>query len=123
MVKIVFLILLAEIFTAIGQILFKKTTNMLKRHSLRSVDTHISFLRDVFGKPSIWIGFFSMAVGLVIWLIALANGELSLVFSIGSLQYILILFLAHIFLDEKIDSMKLLGTLLVIFGIILITMS
>jgi uncharacterized membrane protein len=64
-----------------------------------------------------------MGLGLVSWIFALAQGDLSLVFSLGSLQYVLILFGAHIFLGEKIDRMKFLGTFLVVFGIILITMS
>jgi len=123
MVKLLLLILLAEIFTAIGQILFKKSTNALESYSLRGVNTHIRFLRDVLTKSSIWIGFLSMAIGLVIWLTALAQADLSLVFSIGSLQYILILFLAHILLGEKIDRMKVIGTFLVVFGIVLITIS
>jgi uncharacterized membrane protein len=58
-----------------------------------------------------------------LWLIALAQGDLSLVFPIGSIQYIFVLFSAHIFLNEKIDRMKLIGTFLVVAGIILITIS
>ncbi len=123
MIKIIILVLLSEIFAAIGQILFKKSTNTLQSYSLRGVNTHVRFLNDVLAKPSIWIGLFAMAISLVIWLIALAQGDLSLVFSIGSLQYILILFLAHIFLEEKIDRMKFMGTFLVVLGIVLITMS
>lgn len=123
MVKIVLLVLLAEVFTAIGQILFKKTTNTLTSYSLRGVNTQFRFLNDVLTKPSTWIGLISVAISLVIWLIALAQGDLSLVYPIGSLQFILILFSAHIFLNEKIDKMKLLGTFLVVFGIILLTIS
>lgn len=120
MIKIVLLVLLSEVFTAIGQICFKKTTNTLELYSLRGVNTQFRFLSDVLTKPSTWIGLISMAISLVIWLMALAEGDLSLVYPIGSLQFILILFSAHIFLNEKIDKMKLLGTLLVVFGIVLI---
>ena len=123
MVKIVILVLLVEVFTAIGQIFFKKSTNALESYNLKNLSAHIRFLRDVFASPSIWLGFLCMAIALIIWLIALAQGDLSLVFSIGSLQYVIILFLAHIFLEEKIDKMKLIGTLLVVFGIFLITIS
>lgn len=123
MVKILLLVLAAEIFTAIGQVLFKKSTNALELYSLRESTNFIRFLREVMVKPSIWLGMLAMVMGLIVWLIALAQGELSLVFSIGSLQYILILFLAHVFLGEKIDAMKFLGTILVVSGIILITLS
>lgn len=123
MIKIVILVFIAEILTAVGQILFKKTTNNLGSHSFRRVDAHFRFLREVLTKPAIWTGFFSMALGLVVWLIALAQSDLSIVFPLGSMQYIMILFLAHFFLGEKIDKMKLAGTILVVLGIVFITMS
>ncbi len=123
MAKIIFLIIIAEIWTAFGQILMKKTANSLDHHDLRDIRSHPRFLKDVLSKPAVWLGFFSMAIGLIVWLLALTEGDLSLVFPIGSIQYILILFLAHIFLGEKIDKMKMLGTFMVVFGIILITLS
>jgi drug/metabolite transporter (DMT)-like permease len=123
LVKIIILVLFAEAFTAVGQILFKKTANSIDTYSLRGIHAHKRFMSDVLTKPSIWAGLFYMGVGLVIWLFALAQAELSLVFPMTSLQYIMILFLAHIFLGEKIDKMKLAGTLLVGIGIIMITIS
>jgi uncharacterized membrane protein len=120
MVKIILLVLLSEIFTAAGQIFLKKGANNLRSYTLRGVNGHILFLKEALSKPLIWAGLASLSVSLVIWLIALAEGDLSLVYPIGSLQYILILFSAHIFLGEKIDMGKLIGTFLVVFGIILI---
>lgn len=123
MIKLIIIIMIAEIWTAVGQVLFKKSTNALGHHTLRGADNQIRFIKNVLSKPSIWIGLFSMAVGMVFWLIALAQGELSLVFSIGSIQYVMILFLAHYLLGEKIDKMKFIGTFLVVAGIVLITIS
>ncbi len=123
MLKIIFLVILAEIFTAVGQMLFKKSTNAADTYNLRRLDSHALFLKDVLANPNLLGGFIAMGLGLVVWIIALAQGDLSLVFSLGSMQYILILFGAHFFLGEKIDRMKLIGTLLVVFGIILIAMS
>lgn len=120
MIKIILLVLLSEVFTAIGQVFFKKTTNALGSYNLRDVNTRFRFLNDVFTKPSIWVGLISIAVSLILWLAALAEGDLSLVYPISSLQFILILFSANIFLNEKVDKMKFLGTLLVVFGIVLI---
>lgn len=123
MLKILFYVIMAEIFASIGQIFFKKTTNSLSPYAFGRIDTHISFLKEIFANPKIWIGLFATVLGLIFWLMALSQGALSLVFTIGSIQYILILFLAHAFLDEKIDSMKLIGTLLVTVGIVFITLS
>lgn len=123
MLKIILLVILAEIFTAAGQMLFKKSTNAADSYNLRRLDTHALFLKDVLANPNLWGGFIAMGLGLVVWIIALAQGDLSLVFSLGSMQYILILFGAHFFLGEKIDRMKFIGTFLVVFGIVLITLS
>lgn len=123
MVKIILLVLASEIVTAIGHLLFKKTTNMIEAYDLKKADNHFRFLRDVFVKPSIWLGLAACAAGLIIWLMALAQGDLSLVYPLGSIQFVLILFSAHIFLNEKIDKMKLLGTFLVVLGIVFITIS
>ena len=123
MVKIIFLVLLSEAITVIGQILFKKSTNTIGVYNLRSRRDRIRFLSEIFTRPYLWLGLLTMVIGLIVWLLAIAQGDLSLVFSIGSLQYILILYLAHIFLGEKVDRMKVIGTALVVVGIVLITMS
>ncbi|MCX5678659.1 MAG: EamA family transporter [Candidatus Omnitrophica bacterium] len=123
MTKVLIFIIIAEIWTAVGQVLFKKSTNSIEHHSLRSYDSLMSFIKSVLSKPMIWTGLLAMTIGMAVWLMALAQADLSLVFSIGSIQYIMILFLAHYLLGEKIDKMKLAGTFLVVLGIILITIS
>ncbi|MFH1189932.1 MAG: EamA family transporter [Candidatus Omnitrophota bacterium] len=123
MIKVLLFIIVAEIWTAVGQVLLKKSTNSLETHSLRTYEGFTRFIKNVLSKPTIWAGLASMGAGMVVWLMALAQGDLSLVFSIGSIQYVMILFLAHYLLGEKIDRMKLAGTLLVVLGIILITIS
>lgn len=123
MIKIIIIILIAEIWCAVGQILFKKTTNGMELQSLRGVNSHIKFMKNILTKPMVWLGLGAMTLGLLIWFAALAGADLSVVSPISSLQYILILFAAHLFLGEKINRKKLIGTLLVVLGIILIAMS
>ena len=123
MVKLLIFVIIAEAWTAIGQVLFKKCTNSLEVHSLRGVNNQTRFIRNVLSRPLIWVGLLSMSIGMIAWLMALAQGDLSLVFSMGSIQYIVILFLAHFLLGEKIDRLKCIGTFLVVLGIILITLS
>jgi drug/metabolite transporter (DMT)-like permease len=121
--KIILLVTVAEIFTAAGQMLFKKSANAADSYNLRRLDTHAMFLKDVMANPALWGGFAAMGAGLAVWILALSQGDLSLVFSLGSMQYIMILFGAHYFLGEKIDRMKSIGTFLVVLGIVLITLS
>ena len=60
---------------------------------------------------------------LVVWLAALSQGELSLVYPLSSLQYLMVLFAARLFLKEKMDLAKITGTLLIASGIVLISLS
>jgi drug/metabolite transporter (DMT)-like permease len=123
MIKIILLVLLSETITVVGQILFKKSANSMGIYNLRDRRDRVRFLLDIIKRPYLWLGLSAIVAGLIVWLFAIAQGNLSLVFPIGSLQYILILFLAHKFLGEKIDKMKLIGTLLVMAGIVLMSVS
>jgi len=122
-IKVILLVLLTEVFNATGQVLFKKGTNSVDAGRLRGVSGHVGYIRNILTKNSIWLGLSFQVLCIAAWITALAQADLSFVFPLGSTQYIFILFGAHIFLGEKIDRMKLTGTLLVIAGIILITLS
>ena len=120
MTKAFLLVLCAEFWNTVGQIFFKKSANQLDATQLNGVRSYFAFLRETFRMPLIWLGFLSLGIGLILWIMALSQGDLSAVYPIGSMQYILTLFAARIFLGEKIDPMKLTGTLLVVAGITLI---
>lgn len=122
-IKVLLLILLAEIWNATGQIFFKKGTNEAGPIRMHGVSGHVNYIKKMLGKYTIWLGFFLQVLCIATWLLALAQADLSFVFPAGSIQYIFILFAARIFLGEKIDRMKLIGTLLVVAGIVLISMS
>jgi drug/metabolite transporter (DMT)-like permease len=123
MIKIILLVLMAEIAGTAGQILFKKGTGRLGRRSFKQLGTYFAFAGEILGMPVIWLGFILMGLCLLLWLMALAGSDLSVVFPLGSMQYILILIGSRLFLKEKIDRMKLIGTLLVVIGIITIVRS
>ena len=123
MIKIVLLILFAEIWGTTGQIFFKSSVNRLDMPNLRNLGSYLKFLKEVIISPKIWIGFAFGIIGLTIWLIALAHADLSLAFPIDSMQYIVTLLAAHIFLNEKLDRFKVGGTLLIVCGIFLVSMS
>jgi len=123
MIAAILTVLLGEAFTATGQILLKKSTGRIEMPAFSDAVSYLAFARRVLVLPGIWLGLFAMAIGLVIWLIALSWFNLSLVFPIGSVQYVLVLFASRIFLHEKIDRMKLAGTFLVVAGILIISFS
>lgn len=123
MIKIILLVLLAEIAGTAGQILFKKGTGRLGYQSFKQFSDYLSFTKKILRMPIMWMGLLSMGSGLFFWLAALSGSELSIVFPLGSMQYILVLIASRLFLKETIDQKKLIGTLLVIVGIIAIARS
>jgi len=123
MLKIMLLILFAEIWGTIGQILYKKSANKVETPNLRSPRSYLEFVKALLKLPTIWFGLFFIGMGLLAFLIPLAQADLSLVFPIDSMQYLVTLVGAHIFLNEKINALKLMGTLLVMAGIILVAIS
>ena len=120
MIRVLFIILFSEISHTVGQILFKKSANQLEEARPNNLRSYGAFIARVIRIPSIWLGFFWLGVGVVLWLMALAQSHLSIVYPVGSIQYLLTMTAARIFLGEKIDRAKLMGTFLVIAGIILI---
>jgi len=120
-IKIVILVLIVEIWGLAGQVFFKKYINTVETPDLRDLSSYIRFIQKIIAKPIIWLGIGCVTVSILIWLTALAQADLSMVYPMESLQYILALIFAGFFLREKIDGMKILGTFLIIFGIILIS--
>ncbi len=123
MLKTILLVLVAEILACWGQIMIKKGANRLSTYELHKIGGFTELVRDALSEARIWYGFAAMASSLIVWIFALASADLSLVFSLGSLQYIIILLTANHFLGEKIDLPKLAGTLLVVAGIALVVAS
>lgn len=116
MLKLIAFIFLSEVCSLTGQIFFKKGVTGLE-------GSYFNFIKKTLSSPKIWAGLACISIGIVIWLMALAQAELSLVYPIDSMQYLLVLIGSWVFLREKIDADKLLGTLFVIIGIILVAKS
>jgi uncharacterized membrane protein len=121
--KAIILVLIAECWMTIGQICFKKSANRLIIEETAGKPWIIQLLGSILRYPTLWIGAAAMLAGLLFWLAALGSGELSFVYLLGSIQYIFALFAAHFFLHEKINTTKLIGTLLITLGIILTAVS
>jgi drug/metabolite transporter (DMT)-like permease len=121
--KVFLLILLSELWGIAGQIFYKKTVNRLETPNLRDIGSYMKFLKGVVTARSTWIGVFFILGGLATWLTVLAQANLTIAFPVDSMQYIVTLIAAHIFLGEKINRLKVVGTFLVVCGIILVAMS
>lgn len=117
--KALILVLIAEFWITIGQVCLKKGADRLNLEGNAQAPWIIRSLGCLLRFPVLWLGTAGMVVGMLFWFAALSNGELSYVYLLGSIQYIFALLAAHFFLNEKIDTNKLIGTLFITLGIIL----
>lgn len=121
--KTIILVIIAEFWMTIGQICLKKSANRLNSEKTDGNPWIIQLLGCTLRYPTFWMGGPAILMGLLFWFAALASGELSFVYLLGSIQYIFALFAAHFYLREKINTGKLIGTLLITLGIILTAVS
>jgi drug/metabolite transporter (DMT)-like permease len=123
MIRAILYVCIAEIWNATGQLLFKRSANVFPPVQGGNWRVYVDFLKSVMRRPGILLGLLSMAIGLIFWLMALSQAALSVVFVLGSMQYILILVASRFFLGEKINGTRLLGTLFIATGITLVALS
>jgi drug/metabolite transporter (DMT)-like permease len=121
--KAIILVLVAEFWLTMGQIFLKKSANRLNIEKTAGKPWLLQLLGSVFSYPTLWMGAAAMLMGLLFWFAALSSGELSFVYLLGSIQYIFALVASYFFLHEKIDTPKLIGTLLITLGIVLTAVS
>jgi uncharacterized membrane protein len=73
--------------------------------------------------PRLWLaGLFSL-LSLCIWLFVLSKSDLNFAFSLDSMHYLFIAFASRLVLKEKVCFRRWLGTLLVVTGIVIVSIS
>lgn len=118
--KLIFLILLGEIFICAAQFLFKTGANRLKTHNLNTTAAYIAFIKSSLAVPAIWGGVLLNAIAIVIWILVLALVDLSLAIPLDSVHYIMILLGSHFFLKERLTWERVAATLFIAGGIALV---
>lgn len=123
MIRTILYVLMAETWNTVGQLLFKTAANTFPPVQEGGWRSYLVFLGTVIRQPRILLGLFFMTGGLIFWIAALSQAALGVVFVLGSMQYILILIASRLFLGEKIDMMRFLGTLFIAAGITLVALA
>jgi drug/metabolite transporter (DMT)-like permease len=107
---------------AIGQVLMKQGMNELKPVSVSDF-FNISGVTRIFFTPFVFAGILIYALSTILWLTALSQLDVSLMYPLISLSYILVSVYALLFLGETISLMRWGGTALIVFGSILIVLT
>lgn len=119
---LIFLIILTSVCDTVNQLFLKNAINSLN-FNLNSMKKVFSFILRIGLIPRVWIGFIFSCLSLFIWLFILSKVDLNLAFSIDSMHYIFIAFASKLFLREKVDPKRWTGTILIVLGIFLVSIT
>ncbi|HOK58252.1 MAG TPA: EamA family transporter [Methanothrix sp.] len=112
----IIIIIVSVVFAALGQLCWKLGINQAGTLTLSSLPSLLLNLLVV-------IGFLMYGMSTIFWLVALSKKDLSFVYPFISLTYVLVLVLSSFVLKEEIGINKLIGTVIIISGLIIIARS
>jgi multidrug transporter EmrE-like cation transporter len=111
-------VIISVVFNVLGQYSMKIGMN---KYGEVTFDDHVLLtIYRIFILPNVIIGLIMYAISAVFWLIALSKLDLSIAYPTLSIGYILVMILSVMFLNETITIYKILGTVLIISGIVLL---
>ena len=114
--NVIIIILIGIIFASLGQIFWKIGMNSMGPITNYSPSTIIT----IFLNPYILSGLAMYGLGTIFWLIALSKKDLSFVYPFIALTFIIVLTLSNVILKENIGVYRIIGTFIIILGLILI---
>ena len=115
----IFYILISVFFSTVGQLLLKRGMNTLGSVTL-SLDQLFSILWRMATNPAVFFGLVIYLVGTVFWLAALSRVDLSYAYPFASLSYVVMLVASWMLFDEKITLARIMGTIVIGIGVLLI---
>jgi len=117
------LIVFTSLCDTINQVFLKSAINTLSLSSPVTVKKIIRFIVELIKVPRVWGSFFFSILSLSVWLVVLSKADLNFAFSLDSMVYVFIAYASQHILKEKVCFKRWSGTILVIMGIILVTLS
>ena len=115
-VKSLTLILISVLFIALGQVFWKLGTNQTGVVSFSDGHLMASMIKMI--NKWFILGCLMLLASSVLWVIALSMVDLSVAFPFQSLAYVFIFFFSMFIFKEPITLLKIVGTFLIIVGVI-----
>lgn len=112
-------ILVSVFFSTVGQLLLKGGMNKFGSVTLSLNGLFPTLWRMVI-NPGVFFGLTLYLVGTVFWLAALSRVDLSYAYPFASLSYVVMLLASWMMFDEKINLMRIIGTVVICIGVLLI---
>ncbi len=117
------LIVLTSICDTVNQLFLKSSIDSFEALETNSVGKILRFVFKLVSIPRVWIGGLFALLSLCIWLVVLSKADLNFAFSVDSMHYIFIALASQYILKERVGLRRWLGTLLIVVGIFLVSLS
>lgn len=121
-ILIILLVLIEVVLNVTAQILLKVGMTRIGQFAFHGINiAPIAF--QVLTSPFIMFGVSVYVISLIIWLLVLSRIDVSLAYPLISLGFVLNAGIAYFLLGEHITLMRLIGTIVIMFGIFLVARS
>lgn len=110
----VLLVFCCTLIGAVAQIFFKLGAAHLVQPTLQAT------VLAAITSTALWAAYIMYGINTVLLVLALRNGELSLLYPIISLTYVWVSVLSRYFLNESIGPLKLSGICIIVAGVIVL---
>ncbi|MCU0770995.1 MAG: DMT family transporter [Verrucomicrobia bacterium] len=123
MTKIVLILLVALVFEAVGVVFLSKGLKEIGEISRPSVSEIAALIARGARNPPLLLGVLFEAIFFVALLYLLSQRDVSLIWPLTSLGFVITAIAARWFLDEQVSPIRWVGVLLIVLGAGLVTWS
>jgi len=123
MTKLLLILLMGLVFEAAGVILLKKGMNQIGEVKKISSPEVVRLLKSGASNPSILIGVFFEALFFACLLMLMSKSDISFLWPLTALSFVMTTFAALMFLNEKVSSVRWAGVVFIMIGAALISYS
>ena len=116
----VFLLIISISLAIVGQLLMKK--GMIIFGAFPVSQLHLKVIPMIL-NPYVFLGLAAFSVSAIFWLVVLSRLDLSLVYPLVSIGYILVALLSAIFFKENITLIRWIGIMMICAGVFFISRS
>jgi multidrug transporter EmrE-like cation transporter len=110
-------LLFAVALAATAQVVLK---HGMSGSAARAKELHTSLIRTTVGSGWVWLGLALFGISAVAWMLTLSRVPLNLAYPFNALGYLAILAASVVVLDEKVNFWTLLGSVMVVCGLIVV---
>jgi drug/metabolite transporter (DMT)-like permease len=123
MVKLLLILLIGLVFEAAGVVFLKKGVTQLGEVKQITVAEVVRIVKAGVTSPTVLLGVFFEALFFVCLLVLMAESDISLLWPLTALSFVMTTFAALMFLGEKVSSVRWAGVAFIMVGAALISYS